>query len=393
MILAVGVVAVLILVVAGSVWSLVNGLNGRLTRADVISSSSWSLAGDQNILMVGLDTRTDAQGQPLPPAVLDALHAGGASDGGDTDTMIVVHLPAGGGQATGFSIPRDSYVDIPGYGKHKINSAYTYGQNTARTMLARQGLSGPALAVQSAAAGARTAIATVAQLTGLRIDHYAAVNLAGFYDISQAVGGVPVCLAAPVDDSFSGAHFPAGPQTVQGAAALAFVRQRHGLPRGDLDRERRQQEFVSSMAHTVLSSGTLTSPSTLTTLIDAVSHAMVVDQGFDLLDLTTAIPGLTGGSLGFQTIPIVSASVDTPDDGQAVQVDPAQVQTFLHTAIDPPTTTPPPSGTSGAGPSGSGAPPGGTSSAPSTASPGSAATTTASTPAPTAPTSPVAYIN
>jgi anionic cell wall polymer biosynthesis LytR-Cps2A-Psr (LCP) family protein len=89
---------------------------------------------DENILLVGLDTRTDSFGNPLPPDQLAALHAGGSNEGGDqTDTIIVVYIPCGGGPATGFSIPRDSYVGLPGgFGKHKINSAYAYGQNAAR---------------------------------------------------------------------------------------------------------------------------------------------------------------------------------------------------------------------------------------------------------------------
>jgi LCP family protein required for cell wall assembly len=334
--LAAVLVAALVLALTGSGWAYVRQLNNRLTRADVISGTSW--LGEQNILIVGLDTRTDAQGNPLPPQVLDQLHAGAANDGGDnTDTMIVVHIPAGAGKATGFSIPRDSYVQIAdGYGTHKINSAYTYGQNAAHDKLAAQGVSGPALAVQSAAAGARTAIATVQQLTGLQITHYAAVNLAGFYAISNAVGGVPVCLAAPVNDSYSGAHFPAGPQTIQGASALAFVRQRHGLPGGDLDRVHRQQAFIASMAHTVLSAGTLTDPGKVSDLVTAVGQAVVLDRGWDVLSFATQMQALSGGSITFQTIPIVSAALDTPDDGQAVQVDPSQVQSYIQAAINPP---------------------------------------------------------
>ena len=195
----VAVLSLAVLVTVGYGWAQLHGSGVQLATSDVITprpggTGAGGAAGAQNILLVGLDTRTDALGNPLPPAVLDALHAGVVADGGDsTDTMIVVHVPAGGGAVTGFPIPRDSYVDIPGYGTHKINSAYAYGQNAARTTLSAQGLSGPVLAVQTAAAGARTAIATVEQLTGLRIDHYAAVNLAGFAAISQAVGGVPVC--------------------------------------------------------------------------------------------------------------------------------------------------------------------------------------------------------
>ena len=90
--------------------------------------------------------------------------------------------------------------------------------------------------MQAGAAGARTAIGAVEGLTGLTITHFAAVNLAGFAQISEAIGGVPVCLNKAVDDSFSGAKFSAGQQTVSGPQALAFVRQRHGLPGGDLDR-------------------------------------------------------------------------------------------------------------------------------------------------------------
>jgi len=233
--LAVAMSAV-VLVACGLGWWQLGGQGTANVIAPTAAAAAAAVGGEQNILVVGLDSRADAQGNPLPQQVLDQLHAGSSSDGGDnTDTMIIIHIPTGGGKATGFSIPRDSYVQLAeGYGAHKINSAYTYGQNAARTTLTTQGVSGPTLAVQSAAGGARTAIATVSALTGLAITHYAAVNLAGFYAISQAVGGVSVCLNTSVGDSYSGAHFPAGPQTVQGSEALAFVRQRHGLPGGDL---------------------------------------------------------------------------------------------------------------------------------------------------------------
>jgi LCP family protein required for cell wall assembly len=155
--------------------------------------------------------------------------------------MIVLHIPAGGAAATAISIPRDSYVDITGgYGKHKINSAYSRGKNAAMSGLRTQGLSGAQLEVAANEAGAKTAIQTVEKFTGLTINHYAAINLAGFDALSQAVGGVEVCLKAPVHDSYSGADFPAGPQTLSGAQALAFVRQRHGLT-SDLDRIARER--------------------------------------------------------------------------------------------------------------------------------------------------------
>ena len=316
-------------------WSKLTDLTG-LTTANVISpGKSTSPLAEQNILMVGLDTRTDAQGNPLPQDILNQLHAGGADDGGDTtDTMLVIHIPAGGGAASAISIPRDSYVQLANdYGKHKINSAYSRAKNDAYSTLSKQGLSGADLETKSAEAAAKESIQTVEQFTGLSITHYAAVNLAGFYYISQAVGGVPVCLVAPVKDSFSGANFPAGQQNIEGASALAFVRQRHGLPNGDLDRIKRQQAFMSSMAKTVLSAGTLASPGKLNDLIAAVKKAVVIDQGWDVLQFAEQLQGMSTGNIKFQTIPIVSITLQTPNDGDAVQVDPAQVQEFVQQTI------------------------------------------------------------
>jgi len=314
-------------------WSQLARLDG-LTTANVIGKSVPP-AAEQNILMVGLDTRTDAMGNPLPADVLNQLHAGGGDDGGDTtDTMIVIHIPAGGGAATAISVPRDSYVQIAGdYGKHKINSAYSYGRNDAYSTLSKQGVKGAELETKAAEAGAKNSIATIQQFTGLEITHYAAVNLAGFYFISQAIGGVPVCLINPVKDSFSGANFPAGQQTVEGSNALAFVRQRHGLPNGDLDRIKRQQAFMSSMAKTVLSAGTLANPGKLNNLIDAVKKAVVIDQGWDVLQFAQQLQGMSTGNIKFVTIPIVSITLQTPHDGDAVQVDPAQVQAFVQQTI------------------------------------------------------------
>jgi LCP family protein required for cell wall assembly len=291
--------------------------------------------GEQNLLVVGLDARTDAQGNPLPADVLSQLHAGGADEGGDTtDTMIVIHIPAGGGQATAISIPRDSYVQLAsGFGQHKINSAYTYGKVATQQRLRAQGVTGAALETESDQAGARTAIQTVQQFTGLTINHYAAVNLAGFAFISQAVGGVTVCLKAPVHDSYSGANFPAGPQTVSGSQALAFVRQRYGLPNGDLDRIKRQQAFMASMASSVLSGRTFTDSSKLRNVIAAIKKAVVLDAGFDILSVAQQLQGIRAGDIHFVTIPITSITLHTPDDGDAVQVDPMQVQTFIQQQI------------------------------------------------------------
>lgn len=345
---ALGVVSALVLGATGYAWSQLSKLDSGLVTADVIPPSAridgeGTIPGEplkvaQNILLVGIDARTDAYGNPLPQNVLDELHAGGSDDGGDTtDTMIVVHIPAGGAAATAISIPRDSYVDIAGnFGKHKINSAYSRGKNDAKPGLRAKGLSGPQLEMAANEAGARTAIDTVQAFTGLTINHYAAINLAGFDALSQAVGGVEVCLKAPVQDSYSGANFPAGPQTLSGPQALAFVRQRHGLPNGDLDRIARQQAFMSAMAKKVLSAGTFTDPSKLTSLVNAVQGAVVLDQGWDILSFAQQLRGMTSGAIGFATIPVQSLSLATPFDGDAVKVDPAQVREFVRAAISTP---------------------------------------------------------
>jgi LCP family protein required for cell wall assembly len=355
--------SVVVFAATGYSWARVEIANSGLTRADVIDSNNKTdNSGPQNILLVGIDLRTDAQGNPLPQNILDQLHAGGSDDGGDTtDTMIVIHIPAGGGKAVAFSIPRDSYVDLSGgYGKHKINSAYSRAVASTRSTLSAQGVSGAQLAVQSNAAGAKNSIDTVEQFTGLQINHFASVNLAGFYQISEAIGGVQVCLLHNTQDANSGANFTAGVHTIEGAEALEFVRQRDNLPNGDLDRIKRQQVFMASMAKQVLSGGVLTDQTKLSNLIGAIQKSVTLDSGWDILGFAQQLQGISGGNIQFLTIPIVNITLRTPSDGDAVQVDPAQVQAFIQQNIGGGTT---PStggsstgspGSSGSSPSGSG---------------------------------------
>lgn len=338
---ALGLVSLLVLGATGYAWTQLGRLSGGLATADVIEPSAQlptpapdAPVPEQNILLVGLDTRTDVQGNPLPQNVLDQLHAGDSSDGGDTsDTMIIVHVPAGGGIATAISIPRDSYVDLAdGSGKHKINSAYARGKRTELDKLAAQGITGPAAERRADQEGARTMIKTVQRFTGLAINHYAAVNLEGFATLSDAVGGVPVCLNNPVHDSYSGANFPAGEQVLSGARALAFVRQRHGLS-SDLDRIARQQAFLASAAKVILGAGTLTNPVRLNALISAVQQSVLIDSGWDVLGFAQQMRGLSADGLKFETIPVESLSLQTPSDGDAVKVDPGQVQSFIRSAL------------------------------------------------------------
>ncbi|MEJ2860884.1 LCP family protein [Actinomycetospora flava] len=350
--LAVSAVSVGILVLSAVGWTQLRALDRSTPAAAVIDGPEPAPTGEQNILLVGLDNRTDAQGNPLPENVLAALNAGdGESGGGTADSLTVVHVPAGGGRATAISVPRDSYVDLgSGLGRHKINSAWSRAAAQATEAMTGSGPTGttalfaaespgppspndPAVVRAAGAAGARATIGAVQQLTGLPISHFAAVNLAGFADLSTAIGGVPVCLRGPVQDSYSGLALPAGPQEVSGAQALAFVRQRHGLPNGDLDRIARQQVFLAGATETLLSANTLTDPFAVGRITEAVSRSVTLDAGWDVLGFARQMQGLSAGAVTFRTIPTGSTELSTPYDGTAVQVDPDEVRSFVATAI------------------------------------------------------------
>ncbi|GAB3713879.1 LCP family protein [Amycolatopsis oliviviridis] len=343
--IALGLVSLLVMGLTGYAWAAMDGL----TFANVgigADEGEKPADGARDILLVGLDSRTDAQGNPLSKEVLAQLRAGQADGELNTDSLIFVHIPNDGSKAVAISLPRDSYVDIPGgFGKHKINSAYARAMLDERKKLQENGVSDPKELDQKAnEAGAKTLIKTVEQLTGSTIDNYAAINLLGFSEITQAIGGVDVCLNDDVNDQFSGAKFTKGPHTISGVEALGFVRQRHGLPRGDLDRVVRQQVFMAGMARKVLSAGTLANPGRLNDLIAAIKKSVVLNQNWDIFGFAQQMKGLTGGQLEFRTIPIVNIEYKTPNDGVAIQVDPKQVKDFVQGLAGPqPGEQPPPS--------------------------------------------------
>lgn len=324
--------SVLVFVLTGTAWGLYRDLIAGLTTTDVIFGGSDG--NGLNILLVGVDSRTDARGNPLSDEVLAQLRSGAEPGVLNSDTIIMLHLPAGGGSGVAFSIPRDSYVDIPGYRADKINAAYPATKALTAEELVRGGVKDPAQVEQrSAAAGRSALIKATENLTGLHVDHYAEVNLLGFYDLTSAIGGVDVCLNAPVDEPLSGARFPAGPQTISGADALAFVRQRHDLPEGDLSRIRRQQVFLAAVAAKVLSRGTLTNPRTLGALIDVAQKSLVIDSGWDILGFAHQASNLAAGRLEFLTIP--TRGGENNARGDVVVVDPRAVQTFVEQHLDP----------------------------------------------------------
>ena len=330
---AFAIVSVLILVVTGYYYSELKPWQDDLTTADVIDQAPTEKPADGaiDILMVGMDSRTDAQGKPLSDAQLAQLNAGDSDGELNTDTLIMIRIPNDGKEAVGISMPRDSFVDIPGYGEHKINSAYLRAKNEARQKLQNEGVSDKAqLEVRSNQEGAKNLISTVQELTGATIDHYAEVNLLGFYDITKAIGGIDVCLKNPVDDYRSGAKFKAGKQNISGKRALAFVRQRHGLPNGDLDRIVRQQVFMSGMAKKVFSQDMLTPGSdTLDKLRGAIQKSVVLDEDWNVIQFAQQMMNFTGGKLAFKTIPTGRIDLETPEDGSAVEVNPGDVRSFV----------------------------------------------------------------
>ncbi|MCX2733146.1 LCP family protein [Saccharopolyspora sp. NFXS83] len=326
--IAVALLSATVLAVAGYGWANYGDLQWALSTSAATDGATADGATD--ILLVGLDSRTDAQGRPLPEDVLRKLKAG-QNPASLTDTLILVHVPENGRRATAFSLPRDTFATIPGHGQHKINSAYGRGKAAAAANLG--GLDAQERERRSADAGRSLVTETVQRLTGTQIDHYAEVNLLGFARLTEAVGGVPVCLKRPVRDSYSGAAFAAGHQRISGADALAFVRQRHGLPRGDLDRMVRQQAFLAGLVDTATSGGLLSQPARLRELVDSARQSVVLDRNWDVLTFAQRMQGIAGGDVEFATIPIRDANYDTPD-GEAVRVDPAEVSRIVQGAAD-----------------------------------------------------------
>jgi LCP family protein required for cell wall assembly len=331
--IALTVVSLLAMGLTGYGWAAKQGLVRSLNYTDVIDAQGGGpkpADGATDILLVGMDSRTDADGNPLSPEVLAQLRAGESDGELNTDSLIFVHIPNDGSKAVAVSLPRDSYVDIPGFGKNKINSAYARGVARERADLVKQNVKDTKeVAQKTAQAGAKVLIATVAALTGSTIDHYAAINLLGFNDITKAIGGVDVCLKNTVKDDFSGANFTKGPHTISGVEALEFVRQRHGLPGGDLDRVVRQQVFMAGMAKKMLSAGTLADPGKLGDLTAAIKKSVVIDQNWDIFAFAQQMKGLTGGQLEFRTIPVVNVDYRTPEGESAIQVDPKAVHNFI----------------------------------------------------------------
>jgi LCP family protein required for cell wall assembly len=312
------VLSVAVLAGSGWGWYLARVAQASVGRTDAIPDDGNSdakgsdHAGEaMNLLLVGRDSRAG-----LTPEQVEEFNTGDPEGLLNTDSMILVHLPADGSAAAFVSIPRDLYVSIPGHGKGKLNSAFGRGYDDASGSEA-----------EKEAAGAQLLIKTISGVTGVQIDHFAEVNLLGFINISSIVGGVEVNLCNATDDPLSGAHFEAGVQTISGAEALAFVRQRHGLP-SELDRQVRQQVFLAGLIRNVLSQDLLLNPVKQRRLIEQVGSSVTVDDGLDLFDLAAQMQSVDPAAITFQTIP---GLVDAREDAGAVlePADPEALREFF----------------------------------------------------------------
>jgi LCP family protein required for cell wall assembly len=266
------VVAVLVAGVAGTYF----WLNGKLNQNVTLPATSLTSAGT-NWLITGSDSRAG-----LSRTERDALHVGSDQGTLNSDSIMLLHL--GSGRPVLISIPRDSYVEIPGHGWNKMNAALAYG-------------------------GASLLIQTVENATGLKIDHYMGIGFGGLVAVVNQIGGVPICLKTGIHDSYSGVNLSAGCHNLNGDQALAFVRDRHSFANEDLQRIQDQRAFLSALLKKATSPGVYLNPFTALPFGSTAASSMSVDTGTSLLDLAHAASGLRGPETG--TVPIANANYYT----------------------------------------------------------------------------------
>jgi anionic cell wall polymer biosynthesis LytR-Cps2A-Psr (LCP) family protein len=334
------VAAAVVLVVAGYAHKVV-GLTDSLDAGASIGDSAS--VGPMNILVMGLESRTNFHGQNLSAAQLKETHSGSESaveqneEGSqDTDTLIVIHIFAGGQKAVGFSVPRDDVVNYPhatldGLTEGKVDAAYAYAYNESLQQTVNQSMSSGQRYLLANQAGQAFETQTVESITGVHIDHFVVSNIIGFYYLAQQFGGLEVCIKpAPAQGGFApGANLTDNdPQTgtdnsgfnalqdgydkkkggaqylhLSAAQSLAYVRSRDTLPGTDIGRTARQQAALDYIVWKLKNEGALSDTGMLTGLLSTASQYLNVDQNFNLLDFATNMKALSGKNLSFTTLP------------------------------------------------------------------------------------------
>jgi LCP family protein required for cell wall assembly len=370
--------AAIMIVVAGYAHNLV-GLTKQIEGGASIGDSSS--VGAMNILLMGLESRTDFEGNTLSSAQLTQTHSG--SVGGnlgaqDTDTLILIHIFAGGQKAVGYSIPRDDVVNYPhttydGTTEGKIDGAYNYAYNQYEHENNGK-MSQDALYQGANQAGQVFEVQTVESVTGVHIDHFVVSNIYGFELIAQELGGMEVCIKpAPasiepdgfgtggnlVDLPSPGANFALdsnsgfnaikydGYNVKKGGAqylhlsppqALAFVRARDSLPGVDIGRTHRQQAAIDYIIYDLKHRNILTDPTVISSLLTGASSYLKTDGGLSLLDFAPEMKSLTGSNLHLTTLPdaavqniYIPAFGNTPQDANYIYV--PDVQRMVNTGF------------------------------------------------------------
>lgn len=239
--------------------------------------TTGSAADAQNILVLGTDRRSD-----VPTTGTDAKAPAWVVGAQRSDTMMLLHIDGDRRSASVISIPRDSWVQIPGYGMGKVNAAFSYG-------------------------GIPLAIQTIESLTGVRIDHLVLADWDGFSSMTDALGGVRVTVPETVIDSARGITWTAGEHVLDGQQALDYVGQRYGLPLGDLDRVRRQQAVMRQLAAQTLRQDPLSSPLTVYRLLDTATQHLSVDDEWSATDMVSTLMSLRelrGSDIHYLTAPV-----------------------------------------------------------------------------------------
>jgi LCP family protein required for cell wall assembly len=281
-----GAMSSLVLLFAGSAWGLTSYVNDSIGRVNAGTAGTPS-GGPLNILLAGVDLRSG-----LTPQQQQELHVG-HDVSSNSDTMMLIHVSADRSQVTVISLPRDSWVQIPGQGMNKINAAF--------------GLGGPQLMVK-----------TVESSTGLTVNDFIQVNFLGFVKVIDALGGVNLCLPYSVNDSYSGLDLTAGVHHVNGLTALEYARDRHSFALSDLARIQDQQRLVASLLSEAISSGTLADPLKLSRFLQAAVAAVKVDQNLNVTALADQLRGISSRNVTFMTVPLASTNYLTSTGQSAV---------------------------------------------------------------------------
>ncbi len=289
----IAVVAVLV-VAAVLAWpiGLVVWANGKVQHTPALSGAANTPG--TTYLLTGSDSRADGG------------IAEDGTEGARTDTILLLHVPASGPTAL-ISLPRDTYVDIPGHDPSKLNAAFAWG-------------------------GAPLLVQTVEGLTGLTVDHYAEIGMAGVEQIVDAVGGVNLCHDTDVNDADSGMVWTAGCHDVDGVQALAFARMRKADPTGDVGRAERQRQLIGSVMGKVKPTSLLLHPGKQVALIDAGTQALTVSDGTGIVDmgkLALAFRAANGPGGITGTPPIASLDYRPGGAGSTVQLDPEAAPVFF----------------------------------------------------------------